>query len=132
MKNSVLFIDDSDNANKFIELFISVKRLPIIPKFIKNALKGLEYLGNCTQDEFPDIIIVDINMPTMNGFEFIDVYKDRFYDTFPNTKLFITSSSNNKKDIKKAEDNPIIEGFIEKPLSLSQFDILIKPHLSAA
>ena len=87
-----LFIDDSPTDNKYLSLLIRIKKLPIIPHFEYSAQKALDYLLKCEDDKFPEVIMIDINMPLMNGFEFIDNYLALFPNQ-KNTLLYITSSS---------------------------------------
>ncbi|MEM9822437.1 MAG: response regulator, partial [Bacteroidota bacterium] len=92
MKNSkqhnLLFIDDSETEISFIQLLIEIEKLPIIAHFERTAQEGLEYLKSLTQDTYPAVVIVDINMPLMNGFEFAQAFEKKIAALAPNTKLF--------------------------------------------
>ena len=64
----------------------------------------------------PDVLFLDINMPVLNGFEFLakyanlDIQKD-------NTKIFVLSSSLNPADLYRAINTPYVTNFIEKTLN---------------
>lgn len=122
-----LFIDDSPTDNKYLSLLIRIKKLPITPHFEYNAPKALQYLEHCNVADFPEAILIDINMPLMNGFEFVEAYLEKFENR--NTLLFITSSSIQAADREKAAEHRNIEAFIEKPFNLQQFQEKILPNL---
>lgn len=124
-----LFIDDSPTDNKYLSLLIRIKKLPIAPHFEYNAPKALDYLAACTPKDFPEAILIDINMPLMNGFEFVEAYLEQFEDKGSNTLLYITSSSIQAADREKAAQHPRIAAFIEKPFNLQQFKEKILPSL---
>lgn len=129
LKVPFLFVDDSNSDNKYLSLFIRIKKLPIEPAFESNGQQGLQYLHSCDVDSFPKVIFVDINMPLMNGFEFADKYQRIFADNHPKTLVFITSSSIQISDLERANSHPIVSGFIEKPFNLKQFESKVLPLL---
>ncbi|MEM6316952.1 MAG: response regulator [Bacteroidota bacterium] len=124
-----LFIDDSPTDNKYLSLLIRIKKLPIDPHFEYNPQNALNYLATCDKASFPEVIMVDINMPRMNGFQFVEIYLKRFKEHYPETKVYITSSSIQTSDREKVKTHPQIQDFIEKPFNLSQFQQKILPSL---
>ena len=127
-----LFIDDSPTDNKYLSLLIRIKKLPIEPHFEYTPHKALTYLAECPDENFPEVIMVDINMPLMNGFQFVEKYVSDFKDKHPNTILYITSSSIQSSDRERTAFHPHINDFIEKPFNLRQFQEKILPVLKAA
>ena len=129
MENQVpfLFIDDSKADNKYLALFIKIKKLPINPHFESGGNEALQYLFSLKNGKFPKVIFVDINMPLMNGFEFVDRYRRHFSDHHPDTHVFITSSSIQLSDLERANSHPAVAGFIEKPFNLRQFESKVQP-----
>jgi response regulator RpfG family c-di-GMP phosphodiesterase len=65
----------------------------------------------------PDVIFLDIRMPLMSGFEFLEAY-DKLSIDKSNVKIFLLSSSFDPTDIKRSSDNKYITHFIHKPLSI--------------
>lgn len=112
-----LFIDDSQNDNFFTLSIIELDKLPINPHFEINPVEALQYLHRIPDPDFPNIIIVDINMPLMTGFEFVAQYQLDFHNGHPCTLLFMTSSSRRPSEISKVRQNPIVTDFLQKPFS---------------
>jgi CheY-like chemotaxis protein len=114
--NLIMLVDD----NK-IDLFIHTE---IIKQISSRATcmnfnfagDALLYLSN-KKDNWPNIILLDIHMPIMNGFDFLSQYKK-----FPNNlravcKIIMLSSSLNPNDQEKIKQESEVFAFIEKPLS---------------
>lgn len=139
MKANVMLIDD----NK-IDLFISekiIKRLCIDSNIrtFSSAKSGIEFLKILEAKVgiktmlVPDIILLDINMPEMNGFQFINEFNKLKMLKEKNIKIYMLSSSANLKDINKAKNMVACSGFINKPLtvqSLNRALVCCKPYLS--
>jgi response regulator RpfG family c-di-GMP phosphodiesterase len=115
----VMLVDDNDTDN-----FIS-RRIIEITKFadnviIKNSGKSaLEYLDQNKSDDnnIPDIIFLDINMPIVDGFVFLYEFEKFEEQLKDKCKVVILSSSDNKRDIDKIVNNDHVIKFITKPLT---------------
>jgi CheY-like chemotaxis protein len=119
----ILLVDDDEINN-----FISIK---LIKKALANAeisacLNGKIAIDELTQiqktdpNKLPDFILLDINMPIMNGWEFLDEYKRLNIDATGKSKIYIISSSVFSNDISKARSYPLVKNFISKPLSVEK------------
>jgi len=119
----ILLVDD-DEINNFISVKLIKKTL--INTEIKTCLNGkfaIDELANIQEDkpdELPDYILLDINMPIMNGWEFLEEYERLNIDPQGKTKIFIISSSVFNNDINKAKSYPLVKDFISKPLSIDK------------
>ncbi len=114
----ILLIDD-DAINNFI-VINNIKKLNICEN-ISSALNGLEAIevlkeNNNLGQAFPDLILLDINMPFMDGWGFLDDFRKLDFLSKINTQIFMVSSSVYQEDISKAKEYPEIIEFISKPL----------------
>src|ERR1700760_751823 len=126
---SILLVDD-DEINNFISIKLIRKALfntditaCLNGKFAIDQLVEMQRKG---ADKLPDYILLDINMPIMNGWEFLDEYKRLGLDPLGKTKIFIISSSVFSNDINKARSYPIVKDFISKPLNVEKIKELFE------
>lgn len=82
------------------------------------ATEALEYLQTNINNTslLPQAIFVDIFMPLMTGFEFLDEYEKLPEDYKSNCKVYVISSSFDERDINRARSNKNVKAYIEKPL----------------
>jgi CheY-like chemotaxis protein len=125
---SILLVDD-DEINNFISVKLIKKTL--INTEIKTCLNGrfaidlLQEIQENDPDELPDYILLDINMPIMNGWEFLEEYEKLGIDPKGKSKIYIISSSVFNNDINKAKSYPLVKDFVSKPLSVDKIRDLL-------
>jgi len=115
MINLALLIDD-DKASNFIstKYLTDSKLVKSIVSFEKGQL-ALNYLS--TIELFPDIIFLDINMPTMDGWEFLEKYRNLNLLKREKTRIVLLSTAISSRDNKRRLDYPEIDKIILKPLN---------------
>jgi len=126
---SVLLVDD-DEINNFISIKL-IKKALLNTEIIaclngKYAIDQLVDIQRKDPAKLPDYILLDINMPIMNGWEFLDEYKRLNIDPTGKSKIFIISSSVFSNDINKARSYPLVKDFISKPLNVEKIRELFK------
>ena len=85
----------------------------------EEALNAL--IKNVNQQEFiPDLIFLDINMPVMDGWEFLEAFSKLTYDK--NISVIILTSSINPEDKERAKTYDVVKGFMSKPLTGDKLD----------
>ncbi len=119
-----LLIIDDDEINNFIVTRI-IAKIPNINAKVDTCLNGqagIELLNSLKDDvsSLPDIIFLDINMPVMNGWEFLNEYERMRKTLGKNIKIFMLSSSVYNDDINLAKNYTAVNSFISKPLSLEK------------
>ncbi len=90
----------------------------------KTALQYLKTTEN--PDEMPDIILLDIMMPEMDGFDFM-VHFNNLLDRFPKVAdVYMLSSTDDEKDIQRVRNNPLVKKMLRKPFAPDAFKKAIK------
>ena len=130
--NSVLLIDDDDITNFINKKMIVAADCALEIKAkqtAKGALSLLEdkILGN---KDLPELIFLDINMPAMNGWEFIQEYKKLPQDARNQMRIVMLTTSVNPDDRSRALDTPEIDDFMTKPLSVRKLSQLMIDHFN--
>ncbi len=128
--NAVRFIlIDDDPINNFIcESILRICAIGAPVKAFTNPQLAIDYI----RDNYPladgekTILLLDINMPVLNGWNVLDKLAGVTLGSFI---TYMLTSSIDMKDKEKAEQNPMVSGFIEKPLDLEPFSALIKQHM---
>jgi CheY-like chemotaxis protein len=124
----VLLVDD-DEINNFISIKLIKKALPNADIAAclngKLAIDRLAKIQRENPNELPDYIMLDINMPVMNGWEFLEEYKRLNIDPLGKIKLYIISSSVFSNDINKARSYSMVKDFVSKPLNVDRIKELL-------
>lgn len=108
-------IDDDRDTNYLSELLLKQSGLVDEYRFESSAKSALEYLEK--ESSAPDCIFVDLVMPTMNGYEFVEKYEQELWHRFPSSNIFILTSSDRIDDQKKVREFASIKEYIRKPLT---------------
>ena len=119
----VLLIDDNEIDLKINAKLISLANLFEEIIICQSGEEALDYLNKHVRSPnlLPDLILLDIQMPEMDGFEFLEEYKN-FPEKCPVAML---SSTLDFGDIKRAEANPYVIKLLKKPLSPAELANLL-------
>ena len=80
-------------------------------------MQALHIVSNKPRNYF-DLIVLDINMPIMDGWDFLDhFYKEEYTSFFKDTKVIVLSSTIDPADINKSKTYPMVIDFISKPIT---------------
>lgn len=101
-------------------------------KEIDTAINGenaLNYFENLITTEpissnYPQLIFLDLNMPVMNGWEFLDTFSKNQYLKFSKIKVIVLSSTIDPEDIQKSKQYPMVIEFLSKPITTEILEIL--------
>lgn len=128
--NCVLLIDD-DRATNFLNRWV-IERLECAEKIktTQSATQALEFLQKLEKGKYPqpDLILLDINMPIMSGWDFIEEYKKLSIDQKGKIILVMLTTSPNPDDLTRAESIPEINGYERKPLTVKSLEALLKKY----
>lgn len=122
MLNLILSIDDDRvtqmlNQMIFSRTAFAEKCLPFM-----NGNEGINYFQQLTEmagtpDNIPSVIFLDLNMPIIGGWEFLEKMEEKLQHQYPGIKVVILSSSVNPDEKQRADDDPNVIAFLKKPLT---------------
>lgn len=124
----VAVIDDESLQYLTLKLMVANLGLNVNLLHFADGKEALDYISEYKADAgfLPDCILLDLNMPRITGWEFLESYqiiKDALAKTIP---VYVISSSIDESDRKRALDNPHVEEFLVKPLSQSDILSILK------
>ncbi|AKD04277.1 response regulator [Pontibacter korlensis] len=119
--NKVLIIDDDEVNNVFCKIVIEHLGITENVDYFMSGPEALDYLSSCFSngEAVPDLIFLDINMPLMNGFDFLNAYHEMGLQKRLPTKISMLSSSDIEADIKASLKYECVIDYVTKPLSES-------------
>lgn len=115
-KLKFLLIDDDHVFNFLHSKYIEKLEIEHDVTCFESPLEAFCYFSNLSIDSLPDIIFLDINMPELNGFEFLDKIIEESNEIIAKLNIFIITSSLNISDFEKSRKYPFVKGYYNKPL----------------
>jgi len=130
---TVLLIDDNDVDLKINSKIIKISNLFDEIVVCQSGDEGLNYLNRAMNDgkKLPDFILLDIQMPDMDGFEFLEFYKKLPKKLTEKCLIAMLSSTLDFGDIKKAEASLHVVKLLKKPLFPKELEDLLKKYFSS-
>lgn len=124
-KINLLVIDDDDINIFIIKKIVEKTGFEINMVAKSNGLQAIDYIKETIAEHkpLPHLVLIDINMPVMNGWEFVEAYQTLNIEEI--VDLYILSSSVYENDIEKTKSYQSVKGFISKPLSIERLKELI-------
>jgi CheY-like chemotaxis protein len=122
----VLLVDDNDIDNFINERMITTSGFGKTVVVRNSAQGALDYLRKITEnnESLPKVVFLDLNMPVMDGFAFLDEYEKMNDKVKSYCKIIVLSSSISPEDINRASTNPYVARFINKPLSEKYLSVI--------
>lgn len=125
-KQRYMVVDDDATNNMICEFTIKRfdKEADIkVFSLPEDALAVIKEEYNTTPEAIPTVLFLDVNMPTMTGWEFLDVFMQ--FDEWVKSQFTIYILSSSIEDFKEeARIYPFIQGFLSKPLKISNLEIM--------
>jgi CheY-like chemotaxis protein len=117
--SSVLLVEDDPITIMVCERIIKMSDFSESVKSCENGKTAIEHINTLieTNEKFPQIIFLDINMPVMNGWDFLEEFEKIEDKIKPTPRIFILSSTVDPEDYKRAKSFSAVDDFISKPLS---------------
>ena len=130
MLDKILFIDDDPITLMLCKMVISKSLFSKEIVTAKNGEEALQYFNKLKQvnsndqSTKPQLIFLDLNMPVMGGWEFLDSFSTSDYSEYNNTKVIILSSTIDPEDLEKSKKYPMVIDFLSKPISKEMLEYI--------
>ena len=124
--NCILLVDDDDISNFINQRVVLNCNIADYVHVVKNVLEALAFIRKqCNQSndtpKCPDVVLLDVKMPIMDGFEFLLEFETTEKHLIDIIKIILLTSSNNPSDIERAKEFTIA-GYINKPLTADKLN----------
>jgi CheY-like chemotaxis protein len=133
--NCILLIDDDEPTNFLSQMIIEEADCAGDIQIAFSGVQAIDYLtsqgtsvSGQTSYPRPDLIFLDINMPAMNGWEFLQKYSNLQKEHKGNIVIIMLTTSLNPDDRLRSKDFPDVSGFENKPLTREKLEALLKKH----
>ncbi|WP_125723270.1 response regulator [Flavobacterium ustbae] len=131
MLEQILCIDDDPITLMLCKKVISKSSFSHEVITAQNGEEALHYFNvlkytNDKAKKKPELIFLDLNMPIMGGWEFLDHFTSLDYKEFNTVPVIVLSSTIDPEDLAKAKKYPIIIDFLSKPITLPMLEYLKK------
>ena len=127
MLETILLIDDDTITIMLCKMVITKASFSNEIATAKNGEEALKYfdtlkISHATNK--PQLIFLDLNMPVMNGWEFLESFITEEYSEFHNTKIVILSSTIDPADLERSKKYPLVIDFLSKPITKEMLNYL--------
>jgi CheY-like chemotaxis protein len=136
MLKTILCVDDDPITLMLCKKVIKKAEFSEDVMFANNGQEAYELFQTLVNkknksEEFqlPQLIFLDLNMPVMNGWEFLDLFNKTISNEFSQTKVIILSSTIDPADYNKAKQYDVVSHFLSKPITVEMLENL-KPIYS--
>lgn len=131
MFDKILFVDDDPITLMLCKKVIAKSSFANEIATAQDGEEALNYFNTLKYDstkkitdKIPQLIFLDLNMPVMGGWEFLDHFTSDDYAEFSETKVIILSSTIDPEDLQRAKKHPVIIDFLSKPITTSMLEYL--------
>lgn len=126
--NNIAVIDDDDiyvyMTKRIIEKTQIFKKVLVF----KNGLEGLNFIEKHYNDynDLPELILLDLSMPIMNGWQFLDGFIKLYPNNDSRIKIYLSTSSISPSDMERAKKISVVSNYLVKPISKELFVEMIQ------
>lgn len=130
-KEITVWIIDDDQVNNLICKTMLNEESWVSEVFeFTDSKKAFAELKALSEENFPDALLLDINMPGFSGWQFLDRAKTeiRFFEGEKTPCVILLTSSIDESDELQATENPLVEGMLSKPLDINRMKEICFPR----
>jgi len=127
MLDKILCVDDDPITVMLCRKVISKALFAKHTDSAQNGEEALHYFDNLimhNDGHYPELILLDLNMPVMGGWEFLDNFSNIYANFLSNTKVIVLSSTIDPSDVEKAKTYPMVIDFLSKPITVEMLEEL--------
>jgi CheY-like chemotaxis protein len=131
MLDTILCIDDDPITLMLCKMVITKASFSNEIATAKNGEEALQYFNTLNQTNsdselkrHPQLIFLDLNMPVMGGWDFLESFSTAEYSDYNTTKVIILSSTIDPEDLEKSKKYPMVIDFLSKPISKEMLEYL--------
>ncbi len=134
--NCILLVDDNESDNFYHKLIIVEAQVCNVIKVVSNGIEALEYIEKSNDPsqvaDYPkaELIFLDINMPKMNGFEFLEEYRNLEAKLKSKALIIMLTTSLNPDEKSRAKELKEVTEFQNKPLSAEVLKEIFRKYFS--
>lgn len=129
----IFVIDDDPLSNYLTENLLRLEGFSTLVSTFDSAEQALAALLQHGLAEVPAVIFLDLNMPVMNGWQFLDALNPYLTELRGRCHIYILTSSLALHDVEKATTYELVSGFIHKPLDSAEIQaVRAQVQLSAS
>jgi CheY-like chemotaxis protein len=121
---SVMLVDDNPMDNLVNRQLIESAGFAMKVNKYETAKDTLEFLKKASADELPEIIFLDIIMPEMDGFQFLEEFEKLGEGITKKCRVILLSTSDSFKDLNRANKNRLVKKFLNKPLTIEMLSAI--------
>lgn len=123
--NKLVYVVDDDEIFHFIiKKMLGREHDQVVINSFLCAEEALEQLATGAEQPLPALIILDMNMQHMDGWDFIEAYRDLKGSLRQTIPILMCSSSIDVRDMQKVQHTPELMGYITKPLDLNKLKVI--------
>jgi len=129
LNKKVLLVDDSEAINVMNSYFFRKCSSDLEIVVARNGKEALAILEHPDHSMLPDLVILDLKMPVLDGFEVLAYLNSVEFDFQGSLKIILLSTSMNPDDANQIEKYPFVINYLVKPLTMSQVFSIVSTHL---
>ncbi|WEK37029.1 MAG: response regulator [Candidatus Pseudobacter hemicellulosilyticus] len=134
----ILLIDDDEPTNYLNNRIITRARCAQQVEVVQGGQSALQYLCGCREfgatspdpNRLPELILLDINMPAMDGWEFLEKYRELPRTSPIDSIMIMLTTSLNPDDNSRAQQTPEIASYESKPFTDEMLARILSRHFS--